>query len=282
MPAFNMERIMMAHQSCSAIRYVDVPGAQLGYEVIGEGSGKPPLLMVHGYSLRSTGTIYTPLYADLAEQFTIYALDTRGHGASAHLVEGWTFTQMAQDVAVAAQNLGIVGAVHAGHSYGGFLGLLTELYHPGTFSALCLLAPAAASGGGATPDEVKSTFPTHGKNRAFMRDLFVGMYMAPPAEKDLDDVIDAVTIMDLRVHETYFVHEYPAINITDQLSKLELPVLSVTGGRDIVVSPDEQRATALALPRSKEVNFSDEGHMLPLEAPARTAREVIRFVQDIG
>lgn len=277
------ERPLMTTQSDnSAIRYVDVPGAALGYEVIGEGSGKPPLVMIHGYSLRSTGPLYRDLYGHLRQAFTIYALDTRGHGASAHLVEGWTFTQMADDIAAAVSNLGLSGAVHAGHSYGGFMGLLTELHHPGTFRALSLLAPAAASGGGATPDEVKATISTKGQDRETMEPLFAGMYMRPPAAGQFGHVLDAVVMMDLKVHETYFWHEYPSINITDRLSEISLPVLGVTGGRDVIVSNDEQRATLRPLPNSKEVCFSTEGHMLPLEAPELAAREVIRFVQDLG
>lgn len=266
----------------SEVRYVDVPGAQLGYEVVGEGSGKQPLIMLHGYSLRSTGPLYTSLYEHLAEAFTIYTLDTRGHGASAHLVEGWTFDQMATDIAVAVANLGLSRPIHAGHSYGGFMGLLTELHYPGTFSALCLLAPAAASGGGATPGDVTSIFPTHGRDRTAMRDLLGGMYVNQPTAEHLDHVVDAVTIMDLQVHELYFNQEYPRINIMDRLGQITLPVLSVTGGRDFVVSPDQQRATAALLPHAKEVFFSDAGHMLPLESPERVAREIVRFVVDVN
>lgn len=270
----------MQQPLASELRYIDRSG--LAYQVIGEGSGKPPLLMLHGYSLQSTGKLYAPLYRYLVAAFTIYALDTHGHGASAHLVDGWTLHRVADDVAAAVRALGIAGAVHAGHSYGGYLGLLTELRHPGTFSSLSLLAPAAASGGAATPGDVTATIVTQGRDRAVMKDLFAGMYVQPPAPDDFDLVIDAVTLMDGRVHHAYFNYEYPNSDITSQLQALHLPVLSVTGAKDVVVSPAEQRATSVGLRNGKEVCFSNEGHMLPLEAPERTAREVIRFVQEIG
>ncbi|OTP79042.1 Beta-ketoadipate enol-lactone hydrolase [Caballeronia sordidicola] len=238
--------------------------------------------MIHGYGLQSTGALYAPLYGYLAEAFTIYALDNRAHGASVHLVDGWSYKQMADDIAAAVANLGLKDAMHVGHSYGGFMGLVTELHHPGTFRALNLLAPAAASGGGATPDDLKAAITERGQDRAFMHGLYAGMYRNPPAPEHLDLVLDAVTIMDLRVHETYFWHEFATINIMDRLHEITLPVLMVTGGKDVVVSPEEQRAAAIALPNSKEVSFSDEGHMLPLESPERAAREVIRFSQDIA
>lgn len=272
----------MVQLSRSEIRYVEVAGASLGYEVIGEGSGKPPVVMIHGYGLQSTGDLYAPLYGYLAEAFTIYALDNRAHGASVHLVDGWSYKQMADDIAAAVASLGLKDAMHVGHSYGGFMGLVTELHHPGTFRALNLLAPAAASGGGATPDDLKAAITERGNDRVFMHGLYAGMYRNPPAPEQLDLVLDAVTVMDLRVHDTYFWHEFATINIMDRLHEITLPVLMVTGGKDVVVSPEEQRAAAIALPNSKEVSFSDEGHMLPLESPKRAAREVIRFAQDIA
>lgn len=268
--------------SVSEIRQVAATQASLAYQVIGEHSGKRPLVFVHGYSMRSTGSLYAPLYRELSDAFTIYALDTRGHGASAHLVDDWSFALMASDVAAAVASLGLVDAVHAGHSYGGFLGLVTELHYPGTFSALNLIAPAAASGGGATPDEVKSNVVANGQVREVMRSVYQGMYVKPLDRQHFEEALDAVTLLDPKVHETYFWREYADINIMDRLHEIVLPVLSVTGGRDVIVSPEEQRATSAGLPNSKEVSFSDEGHMLPFESPARAAREIIRFVRDLG
>lgn len=271
---------MSSSPSVSVTRLVEADGVHLAYEIIGEGSGKQPLVFIHGYSMRSTGTLYAPLYRYLAEAFTIYALDTRGHGASAHLTD-WSFVKMANDVAAAVNNLGLINAYHAGHSYGGFMGLLTELYHPGTFAALNLLAPAAASGGAATPDEVKAVVAASGQDRDVMKALYSGMYVTPPVEDHLEEVLDAVTLMDLKIHDTYFWHEYPNINIMDRLSEITLPVLSVTGGKDLIVTPHEQRSTSAALPSSKEVSFSDGGHMLPFESPQRVANEIIRFHSDL-
>lgn len=274
-------RSIVPQPSTSEILYVDVPGARLGYQVIGGGSGKPAALMIHGYSGRSTGPGYASLYRHLSDRFTIYALDTRGHGASAAFIDGWTLDLMAADVASAVQALGLARPVHVGHSYGGFLGLLTELRHPGTFSTLNLLAPAAASGGAATPEEIQATMIAKGRDREVMKLFFGAMYVDAPGQAEMDIVVEGAALVDPKVHEAYFRREYANINITSELPKLKLPVLSVTGARDVVVAPSEQRATTSGLPNAKEVMFSDEGHMLPLEEPLRAAREVIRFAEDL-
>ena len=58
------------------IRYIDVNGARLGYEVRSEGSGKPPAVFAHGYTGRSTGDdLYGGLLRELEKAFTVYALD---------------------------------------------------------------------------------------------------------------------------------------------------------------------------------------------------------------
>jgi pimeloyl-ACP methyl ester carboxylesterase len=268
--------------SISEIRYVDVPGASLGYQVIGEGSEKPAALMIHGYSTRSTGSRYAKFYEYLSQSFTIYALDTRGHGASAEYIENWSLNLIADDIAAVVSGLGLSRPFHIGHSYGGYMGLVTELRHPGTFTALSMLAPGAATGGAATPDEVKKTMISKGRDRDIMSEMFSAMYVNPPAPADLEQVIDAVVLVDPKVHEAYFLREYANFNIVEDLPKIGLPVLSVTGSRDVVVKPSEQHATTAGLPNAKEVTFSDEGHLLPVEDPERTAREVARFAEDVG
>jgi pimeloyl-ACP methyl ester carboxylesterase len=258
-------------------RYVNVSGVDLAYQVFGR--GERPLLFLHGYSIQSTGIIYADLFNALGSEFTVYAFDMRGHGGSAGVTENWTMAQVADDIAGAVQALGLRGAMHADHSFGGFMGLLTELRHPSTFSALVLLAPSAASGGKATPEEVKSTITNEGKNGAIMRDLYSQMYARSVDDHKIQPLVDSVALMDRSIHQAYFYREYPSVVITDRLAEIKVPVLHLLGAHDNVVAPQEQHLTARSLPLGKEIIFSDEGHMLPLESPQRTAREIANFCE---
>lgn len=258
-------------------RYVNVNGADFAYQVFGH--GERTLLFLHGYSIQSTGIIYADLFNALGSEFSVYAFDMRGHGGSAGVIRNWTMAQVADDIAGAVQTLGLREVVHAGHSFGGFMGLLTELRHPGTFSALVLLAPSAASGGKATPEEVKSTITNEGKNNMIMRDLYSQMYMQPVDNDKVQPLVDSVALMDRSVHQAYFYREYPAVVITDRLAEIKAPVLHLLGAHDSVVAPEEQHLTARGLSFGKEIIFADEGHMLPLESPERTAREIAYFCE---
>lgn len=262
-------------------KYVDVNGARLGYEIHELAKGRPPLVFVHGYAMRSTGPAYRALLSRLAADFTVYALDLRGHGASAGETAGWSLAAIADDVAAFAGALGLNGAVYAGHSLGGFTGMYAAIRHPGRFSALCLLATAPASGGGHTPAETRRLITDQGRDRNAMSGFFSAMYVRADRQA-VEHAVDSMGIVDRSVHEAFF-EAFPGCVIAPQLGEIRIPVLVLSGVRDIVVPPHEQHATSLGLPFCKEVNFSGEGHMLPIEAAAMTAREIRGFcLSDVG
>lgn len=262
------------------IQHIEVNGARLAYVHHAGPRRRPPLVFVHGYALRSTGSIYAPLIDALTADFDVYALDMRGHGASASSFANWSQAAIADDVAGFVKKLGLRGAVYAGHSLGGFTGLFAQIRHPGTFSALALLATAVASGG-APPAGLKESFVTRGKDPIFARSAFAPMYVRP-GPGDIERAVASVGLIDASVHEAFFSN-FAATVITERLREVRVPVLLVNGAKDVVVSPAEQHLTAAELARGKDVTFSAQGHMLPIENPAATARELLAFFRhDVG
>ena len=262
------------------IRYIDVNGTRLGYQHHAGGGRRRPLVFGHGYALRGTGEIYTELFARLAADFDVYALDLRGHGASASSFANWSQAALADDVAAFVDMLGLRGAVYAGHSLGGFTGLFAQIRHPGTFSALALLATAVAAGG-TPPPGLKESFVSRGRDGTFTRPAFAAMYLHP-GPNDVSRAVEAVSLIDPSVHESFFSN-FASVVITERLAEVRVPVLLVNGGKDTVVSPAEQHKTALGLSRSKEVTFAGEGHMLPIESANATSREMLTFFRhDVG
>ncbi|MBU1377052.1 MAG: alpha/beta hydrolase [Alphaproteobacteria bacterium] len=255
------------------LRYVTANGARLAYQIHGEGSGRPSAIFVHGYSGRSTGDAYADLLPALAQVFTVYALDLRGHGASASEFEGWSLAALADDVAAVARELGLVGALYIGHSIGGFTGLFCEVRHPGTFSAMCLLTTAGAGGAGHADPNVGKLLIEQGRDPEAMRGNFAPMYVHGG---DGAANVEAILLVDRSVHEAFFA-DYPTRVISNEIRDIDIPVLVLNGAKDIVVPLAEQHATALALPHCKEVTYMTEGHMLPRESGKLAAREIINF-----
>ena len=262
-----------ARGRASPIQFVEVNGTRLGYRRHAGRRGRP-LVFVHGYALRGTGDIYESLFARLTDEFDVYALDLRGHGASAPSFANWSQAVIADDVAAFVEKMGLRGAFYAGHSLGGFTGMYAQIRHPGTFSALALLATAVASGG-TPPPGLKESFVTRGRDRSFTEPAFASMYLHP-GPGDVGRAAEAVGLIHPSVHETFFSN-FARNVITDRLSEIQVPVLLLNGGKDTVVSPAEQHRTALGLSRNKEVTFSHEGHMLPIESAEATAREMLNF-----
>jgi pimeloyl-ACP methyl ester carboxylesterase len=254
---------------------ITVNGVELGYSVHGDGPGKPPLVFAHGYSMRSTAGPYEELLGHLAERYAVYAVDLRGHGASGGDPADWTQAALADDLVAFPQALGLDAPAFVGHSLSAQMGLFAQMRHPGHFSALCLLAPGAADTRH-DPVEPLEFLAQHGHDRDMVREALRQMFVRPPG-RALELAVDAALLVDGDVHRA-LSQQNSSYSVDDRLPGMATPTLLVCGARDNVVPPAAQHDMATRLPHCKEVVFSTEGHMLPQERPAMTAREIIAFL----
>ena len=102
--------------------------------------------MLHGNG--ETHHIFDEAICDLREHFTVYAVDTRGHGQSSPVTE-YHYDDMAQDIYRFITQLGIDKPLLYGFSDGGIVGLLLAIRHPG------LLLQLFVSGVNTGPSGVK-------------------------------------------------------------------------------------------------------------------------------
>ena len=260
------------------IRHMEVEGVSLGYSVHGEGSKGPPIVFAHGLAMRSTAGPYEELLELLSRHGPVYALDLRGHGASAEAIQGWTFDQLADDVVGFSSALGLDQPVFVGHSFGAVIGLLAEIRHPGAFHALALLSPGPADHR-KDPVETLDFLIEHGHDRDALRETFRPMFVRPPGDI-LERTVDAVALVDTDVHRAQ-KEQNPHFSIDDRLKDVAPPTLVVCGEEDKVVPQDRQHDMARKLPSAKEVVFSGEGHMMANESAGVAAREVLAFLEQL-
>ena len=266
-----MSKVLKAH----------VNGVDLSYQIFGSGSQN--LIFIHGYAVQSTGELYTPLYDFLAPHFRIFALDIRGHGASSGVVENFTLDHVVLDIIAFCETLKLQKPLFVGHSLGGVLGLLCELRNPDFFGGLVLLNPAAANGAeGASKEVLKRALRDH-HNKEAMLNNYRSMFVRDVSDKDLNQIVDMACLVDKAVHKRYLCVEFPNLNISNKLHLIATPSLFLNGSKDNVIPLHAQHDTAMKLVNFKEIIFSDEGHMLPLESPQRTSVEIINFyVNDLN
>lgn len=115
----------------------------LHYEQAGSGR---PLILLHGNG--ESSAIFDAAIPLLAERFTVYAIDSRGHGQSSPVSE-YHYADMAQDVADFIRLLGLEKPVVYGFSDGGILALLLAIHHPDMVGGII------ASGVNVRPDGLK-------------------------------------------------------------------------------------------------------------------------------
>ena len=100
---------------------INVNGIEMYYEKYGQGR---PLVMVHGNSMDHNE--FKNSFWQLRSYFTVYAVDSRGHGLSTK-VDELHYEDMADDMVAFMDQLDLRDVVFFGHSDGAIIGLLAAM-----------------------------------------------------------------------------------------------------------------------------------------------------------
>lgn len=111
-----------------------------------KGDHGPAVLLLHGNG--GSHEMYDVLAEDLSCDYTVYLMDTRGHGASATPKE-FHYSQMAEDVLALCHALSLSDTILVGYSDGAIMALMAVLKEESLFKKLVLcganLSPAGLS-----------------------------------------------------------------------------------------------------------------------------------------
>lgn len=104
---------------------VEVNGMQMYYEVSGEGD---PLVVLHGayMNIPAMGAIIPKL----AQTHKVYAIEFQGHGRTTDIDRPITYPNLADDVALFMDKVGVAKADVFGYSMGAAAGLQLAIRHP--------------------------------------------------------------------------------------------------------------------------------------------------------
>ncbi|MCL1811767.1 MAG: alpha/beta hydrolase [Methanomassiliicoccaceae archaeon] len=197
---------------------VHVNGIDINYET--EGKGRP-IILLHGNG--EDHRIFDRLVRDLVDEYTVFSIDTRGHGESGK-VDSFHYSDMMEDVAAFIRELEIERPLLYGFSDGGIIGLMLASKYPGMLSGL------VASGANQSPKAVKRGFVPLGRLwNAFKKDPLLKLMLEEP---DISD---------------------------EDLAKIEIPVLITVAKRDFTpVSHAEHIASMI--PRGSLIIVPRENH----------------------
>ena len=197
--------------------YAQINGQNIYYETTGNGR---PLLMVHGNS--EDHTIFTEAAEVLKDHFTVYLIDSRGHGLSGK-VDEIHYEQLADDVAEFLEQLDLKDVVYYGFSDGGIIGLLLA-------SRTKRVSQMILSGTNITPNGVKTWL------KVLVKVLY--FFTKDPRMK--------------------MILEEPHIS-PEELQAIDIKTTVVAGEKD-AVTYEETKAIADNIPNAKLIIVPKAGH----------------------
>ncbi len=206
-------------QSCRVKNmYIETSKVKLFYEKSGNGS---PLIMLHGNG--EDHTIFDKAVSVLKQHYTVYTVDTRGHGKSSAVKE-LHYEDMADDIYEFITLLGIDKPVLYGFSDGGIIALLSAIKYPE------LLSEIIASGVNAQPNGLKAIYLiTYKISYFFNKSERIKMMLSEP-------------------------------NITDEmLRKIKIPTV-ITAGSNDMIKHSHMKHIAECIPNSSFTVFKGELH----------------------
>ena len=211
------------------------------------GSG-PPLLLLHGNG--EDGTYFVHQIEDFSHDFTVYAIDTRGHGKSPRGTAPFTISQFADDLLAFMNQQGLPQADILGFSDGGNIALTFALRHPDRVRRLIL------NGANLDPKGVKPLVQLP----IVLGYHVASLFKSPGARAKAE-------LLGLMVREP---HIDPV-----ELKKLTMPVLVMAGTRDMI-QERHTRLIAASLPTSRLAIIPGD-HFIASKEPAAFNRAVRTF-----
>ena len=221
---------------------------ELFYTKTGNG---PPLLLLHGNG--EDGTYFVHQIEEFSRDFTVYAIDTRGHGKSPRGTAPFTISQFADDLLAFMDQQGLPQADILGFSDGGNIALTFALRHPERVNRLIL------NGANLDPKGVKPLVQLP----IVLGYHFASLSKNPKAKARAE-------LLGLMVNEP---HIDPA-----ELKKLTMPVLVIAGTKDMI-EERHTRLIAASLPNARLALIPGD-HFIASKAPAAFNRAVRQFLEE--
>jgi pimeloyl-ACP methyl ester carboxylesterase len=240
--------------------YVDAGGIRTYYEVHGS---EDPLLLLHGgFCPVETFDELTPA---LAEQYTVYTPERRGHGRTPDVEGPITYTTMAADTIAFLDAVGVPKAHLVGWSDGAIVALLVARERPDLAGKLVMIGQPVNFDG--LPSETRAVL-SQGLSKQMLPPMLEPLYAAvsPDGPGHFDVVAE-------KLFALYKIE--PDIKLSE-LAGMSAPTLVMIGDADMC-TVEHADAIRQALPDARLAVVPGASHGLPMEKPALTSAILLDF-----
>ncbi len=260
-------------------------GTPIAYERRGVGI---PLLLVHG-GFVDRG-IWQQVAPTLAQHFTVYAMDRRGHGESGPYRPGHTLE--AEDADVAAMIDHIAGPLYLlGYSAGGPLALGAALLRPGRVRKLVLYEPARL-GAGLLPEETRQRLQASlaaqdrdGLVRIALMEVVGGLHDVTGERIRVRADFRSSLLWQNALHNAGVIPaELESLAAArydmEQIRGLKISTLLLVGSQSPPRNRQAAEALLAALPQARLEELPGQSHGAMFTAPGLFAENVIAFLEE--
>jgi 3-oxoadipate enol-lactonase len=248
-------------------------GCRLYHELHGPQSG-PPLVLLEGMGGDIPG--WRRNIAHLAARYRVLAYDFRGNGRSDKPDEPVTMGTFAEDTVGLLDHLGFGSAHLYGQSFGGMVGLELALTRTDRVRSLVLAATNAGSR--------RASRPGSGGNVPKDKP-YLALYSSGFAERHPEHVEEDILVGSQNPQPPYAGRrQWEAMqdwDVWDRLAEVACPVLVLHGTEDHLVSVENARRLAAAIPDSRLVLLQGAGHVYHSEQAEASDAAVLDFLDEL-
>jgi 3-oxoadipate enol-lactonase len=217
----------------------------------------------------------------LGERLRLVRFDHRGHGGSPSPPAPYEIADLGRDVLALMDRLGLERASYCGVSIGGMVGIWLGANAPGRIEKLVLVCTSA-----------------HMPPPSFWQDRAEAVLAAGSPEVVADGVVE-------RWLTPAYAGEHPEVravlrarlaatdaagyaaccgaiermDLREQLPRVAVPTLVISGSDDPATPPDHQRVIAEAVPGARHEVVGPAAHLAPVEQPEAVNRLILEHVR---
>ncbi len=261
-----------------------INGIRLHYIDVGVDSGKPPIVLIHGFPFSSE--MWKPQIDFLKTKHHVIAYDVRGHGNSEDGDGQYTIEFFVDDLIALLDRLKIGKAILCGLSMGGYIALRAIERNPDRVAALVL----CDTGPQADSNEVKIRRAANIKSvkmngvKAFA-DSFVKAVFAPSSLKSKPFEVEAIRKIIEANSEVGICGTLLALacrtDTTDSLDLIRVPTLIMVGEEDRVTPQKLSELMDSKIPGSYFHVLKGAAHLSNLENPEDFNRHLEEFLSTL-
>ena len=254
-------------------------GVNLNYEVNGAGEA---LILIGG--LTANCREWLRLSNNLALNFTVYKPANRGAGQTT----GWTtelsIEQMANDIAILIETLGLDSAYVVGHSMGGAILQRLCINHPKRVKASIIVSSFASFPKAAQLyiENTSALFAAGLPTELVLRTIYTRLYGSDFLSQETNITSELQRMLMDPAPQTPEGYEAQVqaigqFNSRADLSKIQCPTLIVNGTEDVLTPPYLSEELHDAISHSKLHLIPKCGHMIPQEKPEQLLQCILDF-----